>query len=123
MSRGGLSRRAFLAGTSLGLVAVMGRCWGLLPGTSHVVDRLTGGQAPAVPAGTDTDDNVVGLREHPRIIANYGGVYEHRPTEVMLARMVSKLLAAAGQPDTRFTVTILDSSEVNAFALPGGFIY
>ncbi|MCD7061281.1 M48 family metalloprotease [Pelagibacterium xiamenense] len=117
-----ISRRQFLlGGTALFTVALSG-CVGLL-NNSDIATRQTSGAAPAVPAGTDPDDTVIGLREHPRIIANYGGVYEYRKTEVMLARMVSRLLAAAGQPDTQFTVTILDSSEVNAFALPGGFIY
>ena len=122
MSERTLTRRAFLSGTGLVLVAGVSGCSGLLGG-SNVSTRQTGGSAPAVPAGTDPEDSVIGLREHPRIIASYGGVYEHRATEVMLARMVSKLLAAAGQPSTQFTITILDSSEVNAFALPGGFIY
>lgn len=122
MSGPSLTRRGFLTGTSLVLVGGLAGCVGLMGG-SDIATRRTGGQAPAVPAGTDPEDAVIGLREHPRIIAAYGGVYEHRRTEVMLARMVSKLLAAADQPNTQFTITILDSSEVNAFALPGGFIY
>ena len=85
-----LTRRAFLAGTSLVLVSGVAGCSGLIGG-SDIATRRTAGQAPAVPAGTDPEDAVIGLREHPRIIASYGGVYEHRQTELMLARMVSKL--------------------------------
>ncbi|WP_158626100.1 M48 family metalloprotease [Arsenicitalea aurantiaca] len=84
------------------------------------------GNRPApvvVPSGTDPDDAVIGRREHPRIIASYGGVYSDRKAEVMLARIVGRLLAAADQPNTQFTVTILDTPEVNAFALPGGYVY
>ena len=66
---------------------------------------------------------MIGAREHPRIIASYGGVYSDRPAEIMLAQIVRRLLAAADQPNAKFTVTILDTSEVNAFALPGGYIY
>lgn len=121
MSTTPITRRTFLAGTSLLLVAGVAGCTTL--GGSGITTRQTGGNAPAVPAGTDPEDAVIGLREHPRIISAYGGVYEHRKTEIMLARMVSNLLAAADQPNTQFTITILDSSEVNAFALPGGFIY
>lgn len=79
--------------------------------------------APEVPKGTEPDDVVIGRREHPRIIAAYGGVYEDRQAEYMLARIVGRLLDAADQPNAQFTVTILDSSEVNAFALPGGYVY
>src|SRR5260370_37347363 len=41
----------------------------------------------------------------------------------MLAQIVSRLLSAADQANTKFTVTVLDSPIINAFALPGGYIY
>ena len=93
--------------------------------SSNIAVSQTGDNpAPTVvPAGTDPDDVVIGRREHPRIIAAYGGVYSDRPAEIMVARIVGRLLAAADQPNAQFQVTILDSSEVNAFALPGGYIY
>ena len=94
--------------------------------TSSNIAVTQTGDNPApnvVPGGTDPDDAVIGRREHPRIIAAYGGVYSDRPAEIMVARIVGRLLAAADQPNAQFQVTILDSSEVNAFALPGGYIY
>lgn len=96
-----------------------------LMGDSNVTVTETGRreQAPAVPEGTEPDDEVIGRREHPRIIAAFGGVYSDRPAEIMVARIVGRLLAAAEQADMPFQVTILDSAEVNAFALPGGYIY
>ena len=112
-----------------GLALVVGlsglaACSGFLPGGDIAVHRTgDGGLAPAVPAGTDPEDVVIGRREHPRIVAAYGGVYHDEPAEIMLARITGKLLEAADQPDTPYTVTILDTPNVNAFALPGGFIY
>jgi predicted Zn-dependent protease len=96
-----------------------------LVGDSNISVSETGQmeQAPAVPEGTEPDDAVIGRREHPRIIAAFGGVYSDREAEIMVARIVGRLLAAADQADLPFTVTILDSAEVNAFALPGGYIY
>jgi predicted Zn-dependent protease len=92
---------------------------------SGIKVRQTGDNpAPTVvPAGTEPDDVVIGRREHPRIIAAYGGVYEDRRAEIMVARIVGRLLAAANQPNAQYQITILDTSEVNAFALPGGYIY
>lgn len=81
------------------------------------------GTPQAIPAGTDPEDAVIGLREHPRIVAAYGGEYNNRKSELMVERIVSRLLQAANQPQNAFTVTILDSAQVNAFALPGGYIY
>src|SRR6185437_5123559 len=37
------------------------------------------------PTGQDAEDAVIGQREHPRIIATYGGIYADRPAEIMLA--------------------------------------
>ncbi len=68
--------------------------------------------------GIDDENN-----EHSQILENYGGVYNNRKAQIMVANIASKLLVAAGQGNSKFTVTILDSAEVNAFALPGGYIY
>lgn len=95
-----------------------------LTGSGISVSQTGDRPAPTVvPAGTEPDDVVIGRREHPRIIAAYGGVYSDRQAEIMVARIVGRLLAAANQPNAQFQVTILDTSEVNAFALPGGYIY
>jgi predicted Zn-dependent protease len=120
-------RRAGFTGrgaTLLVALAFLSACAGLAPDGSVKVTQTGDNPAPTVvPEGTDPEDAVIGLREHPRIIANYGGVYSDRQAEVMLAQIVGRLLAAADQPNAQFTVTILDSAEVNAFALPGGYIY
>ena len=102
---------------------VLAACSSMLaPGIN--VARTGDNPAPAVVSqGSDPDDAALGLREHPRIVAAYGGVYEDRPAEIMVARIVGRLLAAANQPNAKFQITILDTSEVNAFALPGGYIY
>jgi len=112
------------AGLAIVAGLVISGCSGFFPADGIAVSQ-TGQNQPtqAIPAGTDPADEVVGRREHPRIIASFGGVYSDRKAEVMLARIAGRLLAAADQPNTTFTVTILDTPEVNAFALPGGFIY
>ncbi|MBF0679119.1 MAG: M48 family metalloprotease [Devosia sp.] len=112
-------RVGILAGSLLALSACSS-----LTGSNISVSQTGDRPAPAVvPAGTEPDDVVIGRREHPRIIAAYGGVYSDRQAEIMVARIVGRLLAASNQPNAQFQVTILDTSEVNAFALPGGYIY
>jgi len=113
-------------GILLPAVAVLAACSSSFFPNSKISVTETGknnAAAIAVPAGTDPSDAVIGLREHPRIIASYGGIYSDRPAEIMLARIVGRLMTAANQPNSKFTITILDSSEVNAFALPGGYVY
>jgi len=111
--------RALIVAAPLVLVSA---CTGVM--TPNVSTSQTGStMAPAIPQGTDPEDAVIGRREHPRIVAAYGGVYSDRKAEIMLASIVGRLLAAADQPNSQFTITILDSADVNAFALPGGYVY
>ena len=86
---------------------------------------MVGGSTPAPvqATGDESEDDVIGRREHPRILATYGGIYSDRQAEIAVARIVSRLLAAADQPNQKFTVTLLDTADVNAFALPGGYVY
>jgi predicted Zn-dependent protease len=87
------------------------------------VSQTNGQNAPVITDAGDPEEEAIGAREHPRIVASYGGVYQDRQAEIVLARIVGRLLAAADQPNSRFQVTILDTPEVNAFALPGGYVY
>lgn len=114
---------ARLSGAALlGVLLLLGGCSSIMgPGVS--VTDTASRNAPMVPEGTDPEDEAIGSREHPRIVANYGGVYSDRDAEIVLARIVGRLLAAADQPNANFSVTILDTSDVNAFALPGGYVY
>jgi predicted Zn-dependent protease len=101
------------------LLALLAAC-SSLPGVT--VGRIEGQNAPVV-VSDDPEEDAIGAREHPRIVASYGGIYSDRQAEIMIARIVGRLLAAADQPNQKFTVTILDTAEVNAFALPGGYVY
>jgi predicted Zn-dependent protease len=102
------------------LFALLAACSSFGPGVS--VTHTEGQNVPQAQSA-DPEEDAIGAREHPRIVASYGGIYSDRQAEIMLARIVGRLLAAADQPNQPFTVTILDTAEVNAFALPGGYVY
>ena len=106
----------------VGLLVLLAGCSSVL-GPATQVSTPGGQQTPLVSGTGDPEDDIIGARESPKIIASYGGIYSDRPAEIMLAQIVSKLLAAADQPNSKFTVTVLDTAEVNAFALPGGYIF
>ena len=63
------------------------------------------------------------LREHQRILATYGGVYNDPRLQTMIEQMVERLVAASERPDLHYKVTMLNSKSVNAFALPTGQLY
>ena len=65
----------------------------------------------------------IGAREHPLVVAKYGGEYTNIKSERMLAVIVGALVAVSNDPSRVYRVTILNTPKVNAFALPGGYLY
>jgi predicted Zn-dependent protease len=105
-------------GAGLALLAlVLAGCTGT-PTGSVPLASLPG---PARAAEADMPPAV--LREHQRILAAYGGVYDDARLQSMIERLVERLVAASERPDLHYRVTILNSQSVNAFALPTGQLY
>ncbi|MEM9332535.1 MAG: M48 family metalloprotease [Pseudomonadota bacterium] len=71
----------------------------------------------------DDPQEKIGAREHPAVVAKYGGVYENAKAERMIAVIVGNLVAVSDDPTRVYKITILNSPKINAFALPGGFLY
>lgn len=61
--------------------------------------------------------------QHPRILATYGGEYSDPKLERMVAKAVGNLTLVSSNPNQTYRITILNSPNVNAFALPGGYLY
>ncbi|WP_375624335.1 MULTISPECIES: M48 family metalloprotease [unclassified Bartonella] len=61
--------------------------------------------------------------QHPRILQMYGGAYYDAKLEHLLAKIVGKLTVSSHSSHQSYSVTILNSESVNAFALPNGAIY
>ena len=69
------------------------------------------------------DELRVGAEQHPKILAEFGGAYDHTKANAYVNEIGQKLARVSDLPDLKFTFTVLDSDVVNAFALPGGYIY
>ncbi len=66
----------------------------------------------------------VGERVKPQILAQFGGVYPERRVSAYVDRIGARLVASSGlRAADRWTFTVLDTGEINAFATPGGFVY
>lgn len=65
----------------------------------------------------------VGRQQHPELVREFGGAYDDaRVTNYVSG--IGRLLAETSElPNLRFTFTVLDTPTVNAFALPGGYVY
>ena len=62
--------------------------------------------APVKPAQTDLPPAVA--REHQRILAAYGGVYNDPRLQAMTEQTVERLVAASERPDLHYRVTMLN---------------
>ena len=69
------------------------------------------------------EENNIGAREHPNIIKSFGGIYDDQALKEYVSNLGNKIALNSEMPDIRWTFTILDNPLVNAFALPGGYIY
>ncbi|WP_436639580.1 M48 family metalloprotease [Microbaculum sp. FT89] len=74
-------------------------------------------------AGFDEKEVALGKREHPKIVTAFGGTYADPQLQRYLNATVEKLSRASDRPDLGYTVTVLNSPSINAFSLPGGYVY
>jgi len=65
----------------------------------------------------------VGAQEHPKILKQFGGAYDNVEVGAYVAQIGGSLARFAELPDLQFTFTVLNDEAVNAFALPGGYVY
>jgi predicted Zn-dependent protease len=79
--------------------------------------------APAIKPNRTIATTPASEKEHERILASYGGMYDDPKLESLVSKTVDRLVAASDRPDQAYKVTILNSGAVNAFALPTGQLY
>lgn len=65
----------------------------------------------------------LGRAEHPRALAQFGGTYDDAQLQAYVERVGTRVKNASEMAAEDFTFTLLDSDMVNAFALPGGYVY
>ena len=122
-------RKADLSGSSSGRVRLVA---GLLVLFAAIVlagcNSLSGVTGPTAAVFGDANPPPAGQKpvdseEHTRIVAAYGGIYHDPKVEQMLVPIVSRIVAASDEPDLSYRITILNAPAINAFALPGGYLY
>ena len=81
-------------------------------------------QARSTAAAISARDKSEGAKAHPQLMAEFGGAITG-PQADYVANIGKKVALQSGlsNASSDFTVTLLDSSINNAFAIPGGYIY
>ena len=69
------------------------------------------------------EEKRIGQREHPKIVKRFGGTYKNPKVSNYVQALGNRLAAASELPKIGWTFTVLNSDQVNAFAIPGGFAY
>lgn len=81
------------------------------------------GQKEFTPFMNQSDEIRLGMQEHPKLLQQFGGAYSDPKVSGYVAEVGARLAVESELPDLKFTFTTLDSKVINAFALPGGYVY
>jgi len=71
---------------------------------------------------SSADEVAMGQQTDPQVIRTFG-LYEDAELARYVAALGKKLGALSHQPNLTYTIQVLDSPVVNAFAVPGGYVY
>ena len=63
-----------------------------------------------------------GAKAHKDVLKEYGAIDNPR-LQAYVNELGQRLAAQSHRPNLQWTFTVLDSPEINAFALPGGYVY
>ncbi len=69
------------------------------------------------------EEKRIGQREHSKIVKQFGGIYKDPKVTTYVQAIGNRLAAASELPEIGWSFTVLNSDQVNAFAIPGGFAY
>ncbi len=88
--------------------------------TGCAVNPVTGEQNLSLMS--EQREIALGKKNHPQILKQYGR-YDDEALQAYVNHIGQDLAKRGHRTNLKYTFTVLDSPEVNAFALPGGYIY
>ena len=98
---------------TIGVLSMQFRIWALA-----FILLLAG---PALALSVE-DEIELGKKEHAKIISQFG-VYKDPELQAYINQVGQRVAAESTRPEIEYQFTVLDDDMINAFALPGGFIY
>lgn len=99
-----------LAGLVLGAAALQ----------SCAVNPATG--SPNLVLMSENRELEIGKEEHEKVLAGMR-VVQDQALNAYVTEVGQRVAASSHRPDLSYTFTVIDSPEINAFALPGGYVY
>jgi predicted Zn-dependent protease len=86
-------------------------------------DTRRAGLMPETSAVRSASEQREGDQAHSKIVARFGGVYQNDRVTAYVNSIGQRIARVSAQPAARWTFTVLDTPAVNAFAVPGGYVY
>lgn len=111
-------RRRLAAPGSCGLLLLSCVLPWLVSGCS--VNPATG--TPNLVFMTENRELEIGKEEHEKVVAE-AITYQDEELLAYVAEVGNRIARVSDRPDLEYTFTLIDSPEINAFALPGGYVY
>jgi len=96
---------------------------GALLATAACTTNPATGKKDFTPFMTPSQERAIGAAEHPKILQQFGGVYNDPELSAYVTRVGGKVAANSELSDQPWKFTVLNSHIPNAFALPGGYVY
>lgn len=88
--------------------------------SSCAINPATGGANLVLMS--ENREKEIGLEEHEKVIVNQP-LIEDGPLLDYVRKVGNKMAKVSHRPDLEYHFNIIDSPEINAFALPGGYVY
>ncbi|MGB1139835.1 MAG: M48 family metalloprotease [Halioglobus sp.] len=77
---------------------------------------------PTVVMSSRSGEAEIGAEMHKEMM-DEGVAYDDKQLQAYVDKIGQRLVKHSDEPDMTFTFTVVDSPDINAFALPGGYIY
>ncbi len=71
---------------------------------------------------TAEQEVAIGRESHPQILQKFGR-YDDEALQAYVNEIGQKIARVSHRPELQYTFTVLDTQDINAFALPGGYVY
>ncbi len=71
---------------------------------------------------SEQEELEIGRQQHPQVLRTFGK-YRSKRLQAYINEIGQKLARESDRPDIEYTFTVLDDDTVNAFAMPGGYLY
>jgi predicted Zn-dependent protease len=71
---------------------------------------------------TAEQEIAIGREQHSKVLQQFGR-YDDEALQAYVSEIGQRIARVSHRPDLQYTFTVLDTEDINAFALPGGYVY